>query len=100
MGPLTNDPVIRYGALGLIAALFLSFLAVAVHGYWVDPNYQLPTFVAGIIGPVLGALIGLLGAHYGSATATNGVNQGADVTASAIITSTSQTNGNGTTPHA
>lgn len=76
---LTRDPVVRYTMVGMVGVSFLAFLAVVVHGYWIDPHYPVPSFIAGVLGPVLGACISLISVHQGSSTTSGGVTQGAAV---------------------
>jgi hypothetical protein len=84
----TNDPVIRYTAGGVLLAAFLATLAVAMHGYWVSPDYQLPPFVASILSAGVGGALTLLGVHLGGVGTTQAVTQGAQAASqgAAVVT--------------
>lgn len=66
-----NDPVLRYMAGAIIFLAFLGTMAIVVHGYWTDSNYQLSPLLAGVLGPLLGFAATILGVHLGSSTATS-----------------------------
>jgi formate hydrogenlyase subunit 3/multisubunit Na+/H+ antiporter MnhD subunit len=75
---MTNDPVTRYAAAVILVTAFVGALLVAVHGFWLDPNYKLPPSIAGIIfsgvtvsGTVLGVHVGVMGAVQGGASAAS-----------------------------
>lgn len=76
---VTNDPVARYTAGAVLVLAFVGCLAIAVHGYWQSPNYQLPAFIASVLSAGIGGALTLLGVHLGTSGTTQGVNQGAQV---------------------
>ncbi len=62
-----------------MAAGFLGCLAVVVHGYWYNPEYQIPAVVSWVLGGAFSGALTLLGVHLGAAGAQVAVGQGAQV---------------------
>lgn len=74
---MTTDPVVRYAAALILVATFLSALVLALHGYWLDPHYQMPPIAAAVMGSGVTAAATLLGVHIGTVGAFGGVEKGA-----------------------
>lgn len=77
---MNTDPAVRYVSLGVICTAFLGFLAVIIHGYWLDPNYPVPPMIATVLATALSIAATLLGVHVGQQTTVSGIKEGNSVT--------------------
>jgi hypothetical protein len=100
---VANDPVVRYGALAIIALLSAALTVVIIHGYWGDPHYVIPDALVFMLASIVTAMFTLLGVHSGSASAAVGsASTLSAVKETTTITGTNGTNGtvSGNTPTA
>lgn len=77
---MNTDPAIRYVSLGVICAAFLGFLAVIIHGYWIDSSYAVPPLIATVLASAISIASTLLGVHVGTSTTVTGIKEGNSVT--------------------
>ena len=82
---MTTDPVVRFTAGLILVAGFLGCLAVVVHGYWFNVNYQIPAVVSWVLGGAFSGALTLLGVHLGAGNTQSAVGQGAQVTREAVV---------------
>lgn len=63
---MTNDPITRLTAAIVLVLAYAAAVAVVVHGYWTDANYNIPALIAGILGSGITVAGTLLGVHVGA----------------------------------
>jgi hypothetical protein len=81
---MTTDPVVRITAGAILAGGFFGALAVVVHGYWFNPEYQIPAVVSWVLGGAFSGALTLLGVHLGAIGTQAAVGQGARVVQQAV----------------
>ena len=81
---MTTEPIVRVTAGAILLSGFLGSLAVVIHGYWYNNEYQIPAVVSWVLGGAFSGALTLLGVHLGSIGTQSAVVQGARVVGEAV----------------
>lgn len=81
---VSNDPVVRYTAAGILLIVFAGCVVLVIHGYWLDEHYQIPNLVNYVLASGVSTALTLLGVHFGRQSSEAGVSVGAQVSREAV----------------
>ena len=81
---MATDPSVRITAGAILLSGFLGSLAVVVHGYWYNNEYQIPAVVSWVLGGAFSGALTLLGVPLGAIGPQSAVVQGARVVGEAV----------------
>ena len=81
---MATDPIVRGTAGAILFSGFLGCLAIVVHGYWYNAEYQIPAVVSWVLGGAFSGALTLLGVHLGAVGTQAAVTQGVRVVGEAV----------------